>query len=335
MERKVLGSLTGPGWLGGHKRHFSAVTRPFSATSACFPGDQCPPGFVLGPQQLHCLDINECAEGSHACRYNQICENTVGTHRCVCPRGYRSLGAAWPCLGTSPAPPGHVPVPLPAPFPHHVPPSLFAPSDINECLHFPPPCAFECRNLRGSYECLCPPGMVLLPEDHCVPKSLPKNLHLPIVAASPGSFAPSPTVSGSRQAWLCREGEVGAPQQRCRNGEGSYRCVCPPGYRLLPDGKSCQGTQGFSPSPLPTPALLADVDECGEGTLQCASGQLCFNTRGGARCEDTPCPDGYWRGSTRTILFPAGDPLLVEEPSLSPAPPRQPPPVLPSPGVSP
>ncbi|KFW65825.1 Hemicentin-2, partial [Pygoscelis adeliae] len=50
--------------------------------------DQCPPGFILGPQQLYCLDINE-------------------------------------------------------------------------CLQSPPPCAFECRNLRGSYECLCPPGMTL------------------------------------------------------------------------------------------------------------------------------------------------------------------------------
>ncbi|KFP19291.1 Hemicentin-2, partial [Egretta garzetta] len=50
--------------------------------------DQCPPGFVLGPQQLYCLDVNE-------------------------------------------------------------------------CLQSPPPCAFECRNLRGSYECLCPPGRTL------------------------------------------------------------------------------------------------------------------------------------------------------------------------------
>ncbi|KFQ07056.1 Hemicentin-2, partial [Leptosomus discolor] len=33
--------------------------------------------------------------------------------------------------------------------------------DINECLRFPPPCAFECRNLRGSYECRCPPGRTL------------------------------------------------------------------------------------------------------------------------------------------------------------------------------
>lgn len=55
VERKVLGSLTGPGWLRGRKGCFPSVARPFSATSACFPGDQCPPGFVLGPQQLHCL----------------------------------------------------------------------------------------------------------------------------------------------------------------------------------------------------------------------------------------------------------------------------------------
>ncbi|XP_009989256.1 PREDICTED: hemicentin-2-like [Tauraco erythrolophus] len=99
--------------------------------------DQCPPGFTLDPQQLYCVDVDECAEGSHACRYNQLCQNAAGTYRCACPPGYRSLGAGWPCL------------------------------DVNECLQFPPPCAFECRNLRGSYECLCPPGRTLLPGGEC------------------------------------------------------------------------------------------------------------------------------------------------------------------------
>ncbi|XP_068513036.1 hemicentin-2 isoform X2 [Anas acuta] len=260
----------------------------FQLSTSLDAGDQCPPGFVLGPQQLHCLDINECAEGSHACRYNQICENTVGTHRCVCPRGYRSLGAAWPCL------------------------------DINECLHFPPPCAFECRNLRGSYECLCPPGMVLLPEGECgaagtgggaagstpwdsllrwlgpgsrLRSRLHPRLTLSRVAKAAGPDARGPCPSGFvRRNGTCTDlDECRVPNQcqhQCRNSEGSYRCVCPPGYRLLPDGKSCQ-----------------DVDECGEGTLRCASSQLCFNTRGGARCEDTPCPDGYWRGSSPGVCF--------------------------------
>nr|XP_047909504.1 hemicentin-2 [Anser cygnoides] len=260
----------------------------FQLSTSLDAGDQCPPGFVLDPQQLHCLDINECAEGSHACRYNQICENTMGTHRCVCPRGYRSLGAAWPCL------------------------------DINECLQFPPPCAFECRNLRGSYECLCPPGTALLPEGECgaagagggTASSTPwdpllrwlgpssrlrgrsyPRLTLSRVAKAAGPDARGPCPSGFvRRNGTCTDlDECRVPNQcqhECRNSEGSYRCVCPPGYRLLPDGKTCH-----------------DVDECTEGTVRCASAQLCFNTRGGARCEDAPCPDGYWRGSSPGVCF--------------------------------
>jgi len=52
--------------------------------------------------------------------------------------------------------------PCPAASPH-----LLPPPDVNECLQFPPPCAFECRNLRGSYQCLCPPSRTLLPGGEC------------------------------------------------------------------------------------------------------------------------------------------------------------------------
>lgn len=30
-------------------------------------------------------------------------------------------------------------------------------------------------------------------------------------------------------------------QHTCQNTEGSYQCLCPAGYRLLPSGKNCQG----------------------------------------------------------------------------------------------
>ncbi|XP_075295707.1 hemicentin-2 [Opisthocomus hoazin] len=248
-------------------------------------GDQCPLGFILGPQQLYCVDIDECAEGSHACRYNQLCQNAAGTYRCACPPGYRSLGAGWPCL------------------------------DVNECLQFPPPCAFECRNLRGSYQCLCPAGRTLLPGGECgtagvdggdTTGSTPRDpllhwlrpsnpqgrsfytqLALRRVAKAAGLGArgpPCPTGFVRRNGTCADLDEcqtLNQCQHECRNSLGSYRCICPPGYRLLPDGKTCH-----------------DVDECAEGTIRCGSSQMCFNTRGGAQCVDVPCPAGYRRGSS-------------------------------------
>ncbi|KAM9256723.1 LOW QUALITY PROTEIN: hemicentin-2 [Cariama cristata] len=249
-------------------------------------GDQCPPGFILGPGQPYCIDIDECAEGSHVCRYNQLCQNAAGTYRCACPAGYRSLGAGWPCL------------------------------DVNECLRFPPPCAFECRNLRGSYECLCPPGRTLLPGGECGaagadgggtmgsnprdpplrwlgPSSRPRGrsfytqLALRRVAKAAGLGArgtPCPTGFVKRNGTCTDLDEcqmLKQCQHKCKNSPGSYHCLCPPGYRLLPNGKTCH-----------------DTDECAEGTIQCDSSQMCFNTRGGAQCVDVLCPAGYRRGSS-------------------------------------
>ncbi|XP_068771088.1 hemicentin-2 [Struthio camelus] len=254
-------------------------------------GDRCPAGFVLGPQQLYCVDVDECTGGSHACRYGQLCENAPGTYRCTCPRGYRWRGAGRPC------------------------------SDINECLQVPRPCAFECRNLPGTFACLCPPGRALLRDGTSC--SEPEAAAGTAAGGSPPGaplrrLGPSSRLQGrSFHARLAigRQGTVlglGAPapcppgfvkrngactdldecqvlnqcQHECRNSEGSYRCVCPAGYRLLPNGRTCH-----------------DVDECAEGTTRCGAGQLCFNTRGGAQCVDAPCPAGYRRGASAGLCF--------------------------------
>lgn len=34
--------------------------------------------------------------------------------------------------------------------------------DIDECAQSPNPCGYQCRNVPGSFRCLCPPGTVLL-----------------------------------------------------------------------------------------------------------------------------------------------------------------------------
>ena len=46
-------------------------------------------------------DINECSEGKHDCKLNQMCMNTYGSFYCVCPRGYSAKTAQSPCQGES------------------------------------------------------------------------------------------------------------------------------------------------------------------------------------------------------------------------------------------
>ena len=53
---------------------------------------------------LHCSnfffsDINECIEGQHNCKSNQMCMNTYGSFYCVCPRGYSAKTPQSRCKG--------------------------------------------------------------------------------------------------------------------------------------------------------------------------------------------------------------------------------------------
>ncbi|XP_010900472.2 fibulin-7 [Esox lucius] len=59
----------------------------------------------------------------------------------------------------------------------------------------------------------------------------------------------------------------------CVNVPGSYQCTCPSGYKLLPDGRSCE-----------------DVDECLTQQHNCTRGTTCINTGGGFQCVSPACP---------------------------------------------
>ncbi|XP_029776920.1 hemicentin-2, partial [Suricata suricatta] len=255
----------------------------------CLP--DCRPGFRVAAHGAGCEDVDECLEQLDECHYNQICENTPGGHHCSCPRGYRLQGPGLPCL------------------------------DINECLQLPQTCAHQCQNLQGGFRCLCPPGQTLLRDGKtCTP--LEQGEQNVTTVSHRGALVPwlrprAPNPRGSYQAWVSLRPGPGALrslgrawcpagfirqngictdldecrvrnfcQHACLNTEGSYRCLCPEGYRLLPSGKNCQ-----------------DINECEENDIECGPGQMCFNTRGSYQCVDTPCPATYRQGSSPGTCF--------------------------------
>ncbi|KAM8858815.1 fibulin-7 isoform 3-T3 [Spinachia spinachia] len=62
----------------------------------------------------------------------------------------------------------------------------------------------------------------------------------------------------------------------CVNVPGSYHCACPTGYKLLPDGRSCE-----------------DVDECLTQQHNCSRGTTCINTGGDFLCVNPECPRSH------------------------------------------
>ncbi|XP_029295180.1 LOW QUALITY PROTEIN: hemicentin-1 [Cottoperca gobio] len=238
----------------------------------CF--DSCPAGMTKSENGA-CMDVDECQDGSHMCRYTQICQNTIGGYGCACPRGYRSQGVGLPCL------------------------------DIDECQQTPNPCAYQCRNVPGSFRCQCPPGTVLLGDGRScaglqrgqtftngtrvrarLRPQLVSALGRPILSRAHG--VSRITRQSCPLGYTNRDGTcvdvdeclLRKPcQHECRNTIGSFQCMCPPGYQLLPNGKNCK-----------------DIDECVEQGIQCGHNQMCFNTRGGYQCLDTPCPASYQSG---------------------------------------
>lgn len=59
----------------------------------------CGSGYQLASNELDCLDIDECTEGTDGC--NQTCINTIGSFTCSCGSGYRLSSDGQTCNGES------------------------------------------------------------------------------------------------------------------------------------------------------------------------------------------------------------------------------------------
>ncbi|XP_065194912.1 fibrillin-2-like [Sycon ciliatum] len=112
--------------------------------------------------------------------------------------------------------------------------------DINECNTNPCKQGETCRNIDGSYECICIPGYSRSTNGAC------ENID------------------------ECRTSPPCGKAETCSDSQGSYSCTCKQGY----SGASC-----------------ADVDECLTGQHNCKIvRQVCHNTPGSFQCN---CSLGY------------------------------------------
>ncbi|XP_071951123.1 uncharacterized protein [Antedon mediterranea] len=112
--------------------------------------------------------------------------------------------------------------------------------DYNECGDMPWRCTQRCMNTLGSYKCYCDHGYVLQQDQYTCSRD------------------------NRCDAYRCVVG--------CEQYDNGFRCICPDGLRLAPNGLSC-----------------IDIDECKEQLDNCAADRVCRNTFGNFFCS---CPEG-------------------------------------------
>lgn len=83
--------------------------------------------------------------------------------------------------------------------------------DVDECLTPANNCKFACKNLIGSFACICPEGYAQVGSDEC------------------------------RDINECTENPNACQNGYCVNLPGTYKCDCYDGFKTSYDGKQCIG----------------------------------------------------------------------------------------------
>ncbi|XP_060630493.2 hemicentin-1 isoform X1 [Anolis sagrei] len=254
--------------------------------------DLCPNGMTKADNGT-CIDIDECRDGTHQCRYNQLCENSRGSYHCVCPRGFRSQGVGRPCIDINeceqvPKPCAYQCTNSPGSFKCICPPGQHLLGDGKSCAGLERLPNYGTYYSSYNYAQFSPVRDNYRPQQYIRHSS---NLYSSYSEYRNSRVPISRTKRNARET--CPEGYEARNnkcididecenrdicQHECRNTLGSYQCFCPPGYRVMPNGKTCQ-----------------DIDECLEQNIFCGPNHMCFNMRGSYLCIETPCPPTYQR----------------------------------------
>uniref|UniRef100_A0A3B3BIE7 Hemicentin 1 n=1 Tax=Oryzias melastigma TaxID=30732 RepID=A0A3B3BIE7_ORYME len=253
--------------------------------------DLCPSGMTKGANGTCAID--ECREGTHQCRYNQICENTRGSYHCTCPRGYRSQGMGLPCIINEcerlPQPCAHQCINTPGSYTCTCPPGRHLLGDGKSCAGLERLPGYQSysyihRTSQSSPEGSSSPRLyhnVASQSFHSYTANSDRGFRRRSQREAPKLQVTPVCQRGFKsRGGLCLINECemrDTCQHECMNTPGSHRCLCPAGYRLMTNGKTCQ------------------VDECLEQNIQCGMNRMCFNMRGSYECIDTPCPPNYQR----------------------------------------
>lgn len=199
----------------------------------------CPEGYTRKPNGEGCMDLNECTAKPGICE-NGRCENTVGSYRCRCDQGFEPSPTQTECFDIRQG---------------------FCFTEVLQTL-----CQMSSSNRVSvtKSECCCDGGrgwgqsceLCPLPGTTQYKKMCPQG---------PGYTTDGQDINECKvMGNLCKNG-------RCVNTEGSYKCVCSPGYTTDISGTIC-----------------VDVDECVQAPKPCNF--ICKNVEGGYLCS---CPRGY------------------------------------------
>ncbi|XP_070686839.1 fibulin-7-like [Pempheris klunzingeri] len=219
----------------------------------------CKPGYeLIGPRTRVCLESLRWSGQQPACRGESWCcscsaaePQSLPPHLPPLSSGFNSTRSSLPSSSSSSSSSSSLPVS--AALLASSSSSASSPSPLSSSLPTSSPSSSvrpsHCTHFLGSTRCTCDVGFTISGRDNNICTDIDECRLFPL--AQPGL--------------LC--------VHRCINTPGSFHCVCPPGYDLSRDGRSC-----------------SDTDECERRTHTCAAEQVCVNTYGSFQCVKVECP---------------------------------------------